>query len=393
VNLISLVVTLLAVGALLNIFFQILLGERFSFSGLMGELRDPISVAIPFGVTWAYFSHSRRKDLAATDPSPQQLIGLQYIYEYLSAFLGLGAFFIGLQQLSFFIINLAVEQPIWTNIYRGQLSIAISIVVIGLPLWFFNWRQANNRATQEGDEGNQSRSSLIRKIYLYLVMFISVMGMMTSAGFLIFQVLQALLGDPDDDLLRIALELVSLLVLFSLVIWYHGQVIRSDGRLSAKIQAAKHAEFPILVLVSEYGTFSEMLVETLSREAPTMPVAVHVIELGVPDEALSDARAVILPASIAANPGEAIRLWLQNFPGLRFVVPTAAQGWVWVSGYDSPIQNLVRQTAVMVRNLAENDNILQKRSSPWLIFSYILGGILGLVFLLILASFLIDVLN
>ena len=63
VNLISMVITLLAVGALLNIIIQIILGERLSFAGLMGELRDPISVAIPFGIVWAYFSQTRRKDL------------------------------------------------------------------------------------------------------------------------------------------------------------------------------------------------------------------------------------------------------------------------------------------------------------------------------------------
>jgi uncharacterized membrane protein len=266
--------------------------------------------------------------------------------------------------------------------------------VVGLPLWYLNWRKVNSRAIQDGNDANQVRRSLTRKVYLYLVLFVGVMGVMISAGILIFQVLQALLGDPDDNLLQIALELVSLLILFSLVIWYHGSVLRSDGSLSAQTQAEQHAEFPILVLVSELGAFSEMLVAALSREAPTMPVAVHVVEQGVPDDTLSDARAVILPAGIAANPGEAIRLWLQNFSGFRFVVSTPIQGWVWVSGNVSPLQNLVRQTAEMVRKLAEGEDFNQTRSSsPWLIFGYIMGAVLGLIFLLISASILIDVLN
>jgi hypothetical protein len=266
--------------------------------------------------------------------------------------------------------------------------------LIGLPLWLLNWRKVNNVTKQVGDEENHLERSLIRRFYLYLVLFISVIGVMISAGMLIFEGLQAVLGDPDENLLQTVLELVSLLILFTLVIWYHALILRSDGRSSAQIQEKLQAEFPILVLVSEFGDFSEMLVAALSKEAPTMPVAVHNIELGVPDEGLSDARAVILPANIAANPGEAIRLWLQNFPGVRFVIPTAVQGWVWVSGGDDKIQNLVRQTAEMVRKLAEGEELRQSRSSsPWLIFGYIMGGLLGLIFLLIAASTLIDLLT
>jgi len=393
VNLISMVATLFAGGALLNILIQIILGERLSFAGLMGELRDPMSVVIPFGVAWAYFSRIRRQDLSASEGNHQQPNRVQEVYEYLAAFLGLITFFIGLQQLAFFTTSLLVEQPIWTNIYRERLSVALSELLIGLPLWLLNWRKVNNVTKQVGDEENHLERSLIRRFYLYLVLFISVIGVMISAGMLIFEGLQAVLGDPDENLLQTVLELVSLLILFTLVIWYHALILRSDGRSSAQIQEKLQAEFPILVLVSEFGDFSEMLVAALSKEAPTMPVAVHNIELGVPDEGLSDARAVILPANIAANPGEAIRLWLQNFPGVRFVIPTAVQGWVWVSGGDDKIQNLVRQTAEMVRKLAEGEELRQSRSSsPWLIFGYIMGGLLGLIFLLIAASTLIDLL-
>jgi uncharacterized membrane protein YidH (DUF202 family) len=394
VNLVGMVATLFAGGVLLNMLIQIILGDRLTFESLMGELRDPTSVFVPFGVTWAYFSQIRRQDLSAIEGIHQQPNRVQEIYEYLAAFLGLIAFFIGLQQLAFFTTSLLVEQPIWTNIYRERLSAALTVLLIGLPLWLLNWRKVNSYAKLDVKEENHFQSSLTRRIYLYLVLFISVIGVMISAGMLIFEGLQALLGDPDENLLQTLLELVSLLILFTLVIWYHALILRSDGRLFAQIQAKLQADFPILVLVSEFGDFSEMLVAALSKEAPTMPVAVHNIELGVPDEALSDARAVILPANIAANPGEAIRLWLQNFSGVRFVIPTPIQGWVWVSGNEDKIQNLVRQTAEMVRKLAEGEELRQSRStSPWLIFGYIMGGLLGLVFLLIAVSTLIDTLT
>jgi uncharacterized membrane protein YidH (DUF202 family) len=394
VSQISLVAALFAGGMVLNIIFQLLLGARFSFTGLMSELRDPISVAIPFGITWVYFNRTRRNDLFSTEPSPEPLLHLQSIYEHLNAFLGLIAFFVGLQQLCFFVINLLFKQAIWSDIYRERLSTAIITLGIGFILWFLSWRRANRQVNYDGEDGGQIQRSLTRKIYLYLVVFISVMGVMISAGVLVFQVLQAVLGDPDENLLQISLELTCLLILFSIVIWYHGLVLRSDSKLSNQIQTAKQAAFPILILVPDLGVFSEILVAALSKEAPTMPVAVHVIGDGVPDETLSDAKAVILPANIATNPGEAIRLWLQNFPGIRFVLPTALPGWVWVTGGSNQIHRLAKQAAEMIRKIAEGEDIVQTRIYPaWLILVSIVAILFGLAFLITSIGILIDIIT
>ncbi len=124
-----------------------------------------------------------------------------------------------------------------------------------------------------------------------------------------------------------------------------------------------------------------------------MPVAVQVVEQGAPDETLSDAKVVILPASIATSPGEAIRLWLQNFSGTRFVVPIPNSGWVWVSGNGRQLQSVVHQTAEMVRMLAEGEDISKVRAtSPWMIFGYIFGGMIGLIIILSAISLLLDTL-
>lgn len=393
VNLISMVSTLFAGGVVLALIFRILFGERFDFAVLIGELRDPISVALAFGITWAYFSNIRRKDFAAIEPIPQHLASAQRVYIYLSAFLGLTALYIGLQQIAFFIINLVVEQPIWTDSIREQLSAAITILVISLPFWYLNWSKANQGAARDEDEEDLARRSLARRVYLYLVLFISVIGIMITAGTLLFQILQALLGDPDENLTQAALELASLLILFTIALAYHGQVLRSDERIWSQTQEKYHAEFPILVLVSEIGEFSEMVVAALLKEAPAMPVAVLVVAQGPPDEDLSNARAVILPASIATESGEAIRLWLKNFSGSRFVLPDSVQGWMWVTGDGGSLNKLAQETAVMVRKLAEGQEITKRQSSsPWAVFGYIMGGLFGLLLLVIAGSTLLEML-
>ena len=145
-----------------------------------------------------------------------------------------------------------------------------------------------------------------------------------------------------------------------------------------------------MVLVPELGAFSEAVVAALLKEAPDLPVAVHVVDQGVPDETLSAAKAVILPASLTAYPQEAIRLWVQNFSGMRFVIPTPVRDWIWVSGNGSSLPSLIRHTAEMIRKLAEGEKISKSPSSLWMIVGYIFGGFIGLIGLLILTTSLID---
>lgn len=384
VRFIAQVMTMFAAGMILEIILESLFGGNFIFTRFIDDIRDPISIVIPLGIVWGYYGMILRR---STETEQQE--GVKRLSTYALSLIGIIVAFIGLYELVAYAIALALNK----TLYLSDLTVALTMLIIGTPLWLLNWRRVNKPAMLHSEKGDLARRSIIRKIYLYLALFISVIGVMVSAGTLIYQLLRAILGEPNSNLLQIALELVSILILFALVILYHGQVLRSDGRLSAKSQMAQHAEFPILVLVSELGDFSKMLVEAFSKEAPTMPVAVHVVEQGVPDDVLSDAKAVILPASIAANPGEAIRLWLQDFSETRFVVPTPVQGWVWVSGSDITQQNLVRQTIEMVRKLAEGEDISKTQSSsPWAIMGYVFGGLFGLwvlfVLLMILSEFL-----
>ena len=123
-----------------------------------------------------------------------------------------------------------------------------------------------------------------------------------------------------------------------------------------------------------------------------MPVAVHAYTLGAPDESLSAARAVILPAELAARPSEALRLWLQGSDGTRLVVPTPAPGWHWVVGSGRPLPSLAKQAARMARHLAEGESLSAPReTTAWTVVLYILGGLLGFVILINLIRILLTI--
>jgi len=86
-------------------------------------------------------------------------------------------------------------------------------------------------------------------------------------------------------------------------------------------------------------------------------VAVHPISQGAPDESLSAARIVILPAELVARPGEALRLWLQGFQGYRLVLPTPTKEWIWLGSGSHSLSSLARQAARATRQLAEGNDL------------------------------------
>jgi hypothetical protein len=229
----------------------------------------------------------------------------------------------------------------------------------------------------EGEAGDRARRSLVRKVYLFLALFAGVLGVMFSSGALLYQLIRLLLGQPAPDMLLVSARLLALVLLFLLLALYHGFVLRQDNRLAERSLARRHAQFPVLVLAPDEGDFARLVMDVLEREVRELPVAVHSYSQGVPDETLSAARLVLLPAELLYRPSEAMRLWLQGFEGPRLVLPTPAAGWQWVGAGDLAVQ--VREAARLVRRLAEGEPLPQAPRAPsWMIIVYILAGLAAL---------------
>jgi hypothetical protein len=383
---------LVPAGLFLDVVLQALLGEATTLSKFLTEISDSLSVAIPFGGVWAYYGRTLSMEVAELPDTPRRS-GLRRLYYYILAFTGLVTSFLGLNTLVSFIIDSLLDVTAWGDTLRNRLSGAISTLVVGIPLWIFTWRPMITEASQWGESGDHARRSLVRKVYLYLALFTGVLGVMGSAGSLIFQLLSKLLGDPPDNFDRASLILSGLLVLFIALLIYHWVVLRADSRLAERSLAACHEAYPVLVLVPEIGDFSGEMISILQRELPSLPVVVFTIDNGVPDETLSEAKAVIMPGDVAANPPEAIRLWLQGFDGVRLVAPTYSEGWLWTFGSGRSLSKLVQQTAKMVRYLAEGEAIPEIReTSPWMVVLYVFAGLVGIPLIISLFGLLSDIL-
>ncbi|MGD8752459.1 MAG: DUF5671 domain-containing protein, partial [Anaerolineales bacterium] len=319
---------LVPAGVIVASALRFLLDGSLDLSPFLVEVSEPLSVAIPFGIVFVYFRGRLRDDDLPS--SNRRHIQFRRLYGYVGAGFGLGAFFIGGESLTSVLRELALSDPsVLGQASQEQFATAIATLLVGIPLWVFTWRALNRAAAGADEAGNAARRSTIRKGYLYLVLFIALIGLVFTAGDLIYDLLQSFLGESTEDSSQAALEALKNLLLFGLLLGYHWMTLGVDRRRTERWLAEHHSEFPVLVLAKGVSEFTQSLVAALQQEAPSMPVAVHLVDQGAPDEVLSEAEAVILPAEVWTQPPEAIRLWLLGYAGHRVVVPLPVEGWSW----------------------------------------------------------------
>lgn len=345
--------------ALLQVLLEEVLGQGSTPADLIDQIGNVFSDGVVFGVIWVYYNRllGDEKFYVSKFPQPQakRFLLLQRIRAYLMTLFGLVATVLGLQVILDGLLSLALPGGMeWGLALREQISFGMAALMIGLPVWILNWRPLSREAAVEGDAGDEARRSVVRRAYLYLALFAGVMGVMFSTGALIYQLLRALLGESEPELLLRALAQLKTMLVFAVLLAYHGWVLRQDNRLIERLLARRRSQYPVLVLAPPEEGFAEALAAALQREAPGVPVAVHPIEAGAPDETFSAAEAVILPSDLLVKPSEALRLWLSSFSGKRLVIPVSSPGWRWVEGGQAlPAQ--ARRAARLARRLAEGE--------------------------------------
>lgn len=382
----SVITVLVSAGLVLDLILRLILGESISFGEIMNELSNPLAVGIPFAGIWAYYGGWFKRSVDSL-PEAGRRAGANRLYFYVLALVGLAASFIGVSMLVSFALDMAFDQATWLGSLRSDLAASLATLFAGLPLWLLTWRPMQTEALTANDMGDHARRSVVRKAYLYLVLFAAVIGGMTSAGAGLYQVLNALLGESRLDVLGDFMDAVQWFVLFMGLLAYHLYVLRRDGSQSAHALAVKHSQFPVLVFDNNGGTFGQAVELALRKQSPRLPVMVQAITAGVPQEQAF--KAVILPADLALNPPEACRLWLREFNGSRLVVPFEAPGWVWV-GKCGKESRAIEQAAQAARQLAEGQEIRFGAVSGWMILVYVLAAMMAFPIIMFLISLFVS---
>ena len=375
------IVVLTAGGNLFYMLLNRLFGENMAWSEFIQKIGGPISLGLPFGVMWAYYGKWLTLQISYEVQAPRRA-GMKRIYFYILSLIGVTAAFVGLSSLFSFLIDFGiVDSSLSSEGIRQSLTSALAILAVGLPLWLMTWRPMQAEALTDGDTGDHARRSIVRKVYLYLVLFVSVIGGMVSAGGLVFTLINALLGGDNSNFINSILNTLQILILFVILLLYHLSALRKDGVARADALEARQEQFGVLVFDNNNGKFGESVKSAFIKHAPKVPVTVMNVNEKIPDDMKpSD---VVLPGSLAVNAPENVEAWMRSFNGSRLIVADDAAGIYWM--------NDLGQVAQPARILSEGQELrpqsVAKASSVWTTIAYVFAALFALQLVFILVMF------
>jgi hypothetical protein len=358
--------------SVVNTIILLLLGQDLTFSDVMQRIGGPVSIGVPLGAVWSYYGYWLNRHIEAAGDAVRQT-GMKRLYNYILSFIGLVVSFVGVATLlSFTIDRLTGPGIALGEAFRSNLAASISSLLVGLPLWLRTWRPMQAEAHLPGEIGDHARRSVIRKTYLYLVLFASVIGGMATAVGLVYQLIIVVLeGVTGSDFANNLLNLVQLLFLFGVVLLYHLNILRTDGVSTGEALSEKQSGYSVLVLDSGSG-----FVESVKAALMKLGSNVQVITASPSERPQGSFNAIILNGSLAVDAPE----WIRSFDGNKVIVQNDAKNLVWTDD--------AAQAAQSVRQLAEGEEVhIQKVSrSGWIYVVYVFAALFVLQLLFILLA-------
>lgn len=186
---------------------------------------------------------------------PEGLLGAGRVYRYLVASLGLATLAVGLVIVFSVVVDLLVPEAglrlAGDGGGRNALSLAITLIAVGGPLWGFHWFGAQREAETGGME---ERGVLSRRVFIYGILGVAVLFTLGNLVALLFMFLSSLLeGRLSVQALQDARWSIGMLLMAGVISAYYWLVLQEDRRLmpSAEGPGAPPVVKAIISLASE----------------------------------------------------------------------------------------------------------------------------------------------
>lgn len=266
----ALVSTLAAVVLVLNS----LLGWMLSVPDGRGsewvrQLLYPLTWAIPSFFVWGYHRRqlAREAALLAAQPvrGPDWAKGVTRFLQYLHAFAGLLFATAGVGGVVGLLLSalVAVLTGSTLGLWRSDFAFRVAVSLVGAGLWLVSWYGVLEQTRQHPVE---ERASLSRRVYLYVVLGMSVLTVLGMAGVVAFEFFSWLMGlQSFVQGMSDAAHPLGFTFVVSLVLAYHLAILRKDARSSAAQPALVTVRL-ILRVPAESDT--EAIVNELSTHLP-----------------------------------------------------------------------------------------------------------------------------
>lgn len=382
----GIITTLFSTGwVIAEILKSVLQQEAISAVDLINQVSTTLAIAIPMGVIWIYFGREWNVEMDQMT-SLLRRAALRRLYFYILALLGNISVFFGLQMILGVVIDILLGQSTGLGNFSDTLSNALAMLVVGLPVWLRYWPGLQTDAALVTESGDHARRSIIRKIYLYLALFSLVVGLMASAGMLLYHLFSnVIIHQAENPLMDILHDFKTLSIV---IVWliYHFLALRGDGKVAQIALSNQHAAFPVGIFTDVQRDDFDAILKNLQRTAPNIPVVILPLE-SINSTDLNSYKAIVFPVNLVINSREALQNKLQEFTGKRLIIPEEKEGWIWQGIIRHGKLDSAKETARIIRYLAEGQTIQPAPSNnPWVIIGYVFGGIFALQALFILIA-------
>jgi hypothetical protein len=172
----------------------------------------------------------------------ERRLSARRVHLYIMSFLGLGTLVSGLVILIGILLNLladGISPPVTIEAgwWQKQLSLALGLLIVATPIWWYYWNQIVRIAALGGIVEWRARS---RRIYLYAIVAAAILGLAADFVNIIYQIMSgALTGNFGVNVLRNSIWSIQSLVVAAPLLVYHWRIVREDQRRGAEIPAAR----------------------------------------------------------------------------------------------------------------------------------------------------------
>ena len=176
---------------------------------------------------WGYHWAVARREAEA---SPLESRVAERSYAYIMSALGLGAVVVAVGIAANVALgllwessSLLLEDRDW---WQKPVALAITLGILGLPLWGYYWTSIQRRVRERGSEEG---TALTRRIFIFAVLGMGMLAVLGGGSALLFFLLRDLLGDGlSGETLSGARPAIDVLVAVAIFLPYHWMVYRRD---------------------------------------------------------------------------------------------------------------------------------------------------------------------
>ena len=274
-------------------------------------LPSALAALISGGALWGYHWTVVRQESASGYAGT---LGARQVYRYLLAALGLITLTSGLAILFGVVIGVAAPQSgqelLRVDWWRNPLASAVTLLIVGVPLWGFYW----SGLQRDASAGLVERAASFRRIFIYLVLGATVLAALGNLSALLFMFFRDILeGQLSAQFIQDARWSIGTLLAAGAASVYYWLVLGEDRRAVPAQEKPSPEDLPVRKTVIALATEEALpLLRRLEARLGAPLRSWHRLDQDIDVPTLTDEELTAIRERIAEAPGDRVLLTIDS---------------------------------------------------------------------------------